>query len=56
MGSVECIQEAVRTLVAERQALRERNASHGLLEANRLALAARQRQLSQALIARYRPL
>jgi hypothetical protein len=52
MASVECIQEAVRTLVAERQALRERAASPDQLESNRLELAGRQQQLSRALIDR----
>jgi hypothetical protein len=52
MASVECIQEAVRMLVAERQALRERAASPHELETNRLELAGRQQQLSRALIDR----
>ena len=49
MASVDCIQEAVRMLVAERQALRERHEGRDELESNRLALAGRQRQLSHAL-------
>ena len=53
MASVECIQEAVRMLVAERQALRERHASRNELESNRLELAGRQQQFSRALIDRY---
>jgi hypothetical protein len=53
MASLECLQEAVRVLVAERQALHDRAASHNELESNRLELARRQRQVSQALIDRY---
>jgi hypothetical protein len=53
MASVECIQEAVRMLVAERQALRARAASRNELESNRLELAGQQQQLSHALIDRY---
>ena len=53
MASVECLQEVVRMLVAERQALRERDANRGALESNRLELVSRQQQLSHALIDRY---
>jgi hypothetical protein len=51
---VDCIQEAVRVLVAERQALHARAAGREELEPNRLELVFRQQQLSHALIARYR--
>ena len=53
MASVECLQDALRMLVAERQALRERNAGHDALESNRVEVARRQRELSRALIDRY---
>ncbi len=55
MASVECIEEAVRTLVGERQALHERHAARRELESNRLQLVRRQQQLSRALISRYLP-
>jgi hypothetical protein len=53
MASVECIEEAVRTLVAERQALHELEAGREELESNRLELVRRHQQLSRALISRY---
>jgi hypothetical protein len=55
MSSVECLEEQLRTLAAQRQALRERAAGRDELESNRLELASRQRELSQALIDRYLP-
>ena len=48
MTNVEHLQGQLRVLVAQRQALREREASRSELESNRLELASRQRQLSQA--------
>jgi hypothetical protein len=53
MAEVECLQEAVRSLVAARQALRDREAGRDELESNRLDLVRRQRELSYALIDRY---
>ena len=53
MAEVECLQEAVRALLQERQAMHDRDASRAELETNRLELARRQRQLSHALIDRY---
>jgi hypothetical protein len=50
MACVEQLQEQLRTLIAQRQALREREANRGELESNRLEIASRQRQLSHALI------
>ncbi len=53
MASLECLQEAVLILVAQRQALHDRNASRNELESNRRELAFRQQQVSHALIDRY---
>jgi hypothetical protein len=53
MADLECIKEALGTLVAARQALRQRDADRDELESNRLELARRQQQLSHALIDRY---
>jgi hypothetical protein len=53
MADIECLHEALRTLVEERQALHDRGAGRDELESNRLELAARQRELSRALIDRY---
>jgi hypothetical protein len=52
MSSAECLHEALRMLVAERQALHARNASRDELESNRLALVNRQQKLAHALIDR----
>jgi hypothetical protein len=52
MASVESLQEGLRMLVAERQALREHDADRKELESNRLELVARQQQFSHALIDR----
>lgn len=54
MASFEDLQEAVRVLVAERQALHARDADRAELESNRLEFVRRQQQLSHALIDRYR--
>ena len=53
MASVEGLQQVLRELVAERQALRERSARREALESNRLEVARRQQELSHALIDRY---
>ena len=53
MASVEWLQDAIRMLVTERQGLRDRDAGHDELEVNRLELARRQRQFSDALIERH---
>jgi hypothetical protein len=53
MASVECIEDAVRMLVAERQVLHARGAGRDELESNRLELVGRQQELSHALIDRY---
>lgn len=55
MASVERLQDAIYKLVAQRQALRERGAGDDVLESNRRRLAARQRELSRALIDRHLP-
>jgi hypothetical protein len=53
VASVESLQEEVRVLVAQRQALREGEADRAELESNRLELASRLRDLSHALIERH---
>ena len=52
MSSDECLHAVVRMLVAERQALHARNASHDELGSNRLELVNRQQKLAHALIDR----
>jgi hypothetical protein len=51
--SVESLGLRIRTLVVERQALRDRGAGKRALERNRLELVRCQRELSQALIDRH---
>jgi hypothetical protein len=48
------LQETIGALVAERQALRSAGAGRAALEANRLELGRRQRQLAYAAIGRHR--
>jgi len=54
--SVESLGLRIRTLVVERQMLRERGAGRRALERNRLELVRSQRALSRALIERHSPL
>jgi len=53
---IECLQETVRRLVAQRQGLRELRAGRKQLESNRLEIGRRNRQLSEALIDHHRGL
>jgi hypothetical protein len=52
MASVQCVQEAIRRLVGERQAVHARGADCDELESNRLELVRRQQGLSRALVNR----
>jgi hypothetical protein len=52
---VEALTDAIGRLVTQRQVLRAAGAAVDLLEENRLELLRAQWELSQALIARYRP-
>jgi hypothetical protein len=54
-ASVEALTLRVAELVAERQQLRDRDASDTALERNRIQLARAQWELGQALIDRYLP-
>jgi hypothetical protein len=53
--TVEDLQYSIDVLTAERQRLRERQASAAALERNRLKIARAQWELSHALIERYLP-
>jgi hypothetical protein len=52
--TVETLMEQISELTSERQRLRDRGASQGRLERNRIKLARGQWELSHALIERYR--
>ncbi len=54
-SSVDVLLERITALVAERQALRERSASHEALEDNRIRIARAQQELSSVLIERHLP-
>jgi hypothetical protein len=54
-ASVEELQDQIKVLVAQRQALRDQGARPDLLERNRRRLARCQWALSLALVERYRP-
>ena len=55
LRSVETLNARIARLVAERQALRARQASERTLERNRREIARLQQELSQALIERHLP-
>jgi hypothetical protein len=53
--AIQALEHAIAALVAARQAMRRRGASTAALEANRLELGRRQRQLACAHIGRHVP-
>ena len=52
-AAIRALEEAIRALIIERQAMRARGAGRDELDANRVDLARRQHQLSYALIGRH---
>ncbi len=54
-GAIHALEKTIAALVEERQRLRDRGAGRPALEANRLDLGRRQRELSYALIGCHLP-